>query len=82
MRRLRLTALLLPLLAGCGGEDTGRLGPRSGRSFSVLSGGNNVPDRYSSDLWVYGSWAYTGTWGRAPPRRARTGCVRTARWNA
>ena len=29
----------------------------------VLSGGNNVPDRFSSDLWVHGSYAYTGTWG-------------------
>ena len=31
--------------------------------LSVASGGNNVPDRYSSDLWVYGNYAYTGTWG-------------------
>jgi hypothetical protein len=29
----------------------------------VVSGGNNVPDRYSSDLWVHGAYAYTGTWG-------------------
>jgi hypothetical protein len=29
----------------------------------VLSGGNNVPDRFSSDLWVHGDYAYTGTWG-------------------
>ncbi len=34
-------------------------GPRLG----VLSGGNNVPERYSSDLWVHGNYAYTGTWG-------------------
>ena len=26
-------------------------------------GGNNVPDRYNSDLWVHGNFAYTGTWG-------------------
>ena len=32
----------------------------------MLAGGNNVPDRYSSDLWVHGAWAYTGTWGGAP----------------
>ncbi|MFL5402237.1 MAG: Ig-like domain-containing protein [Gemmatimonadales bacterium] len=31
--------------------------------LKVLSGGNNVPERYSSDLWVHGSYAYTGTWG-------------------
>src|SRR5919107_5395301 len=30
--------------------------------LSVVSGGNNVPDFYSSDLWVYGDHGYTGTW--------------------
>ena len=30
--------------------------------LSVVGGGNNVPERYSSDLWVHGSYAYTGTW--------------------
>src|SRR5918994_263633 len=29
----------------------------------VLGGGNNVPERFSSDLWVHGSYAYTGTYG-------------------
>jgi hypothetical protein len=28
----------------------------------VVSGGNNVPERYTSDLWVHGNHAYTGTW--------------------
>jgi hypothetical protein len=31
--------------------------------LSVVAGGNNVPDRYSSDLWVHGNYAYSGTWG-------------------
>jgi len=31
-------------------------------SFAVLGGGNNVPERYSSDFWVAGGYAYTGTW--------------------
>jgi len=31
--------------------------------LSVVGGGNNVPERYTSDLWVHGSYAYTGTWG-------------------
>ena len=31
--------------------------------LSIASGGNNVPERYSSDLWVHGNYAYTGTWG-------------------
>jgi hypothetical protein len=34
-----------------------------GVALSVAAGGNNVPDRYSSDLWVHGNFAYTGTWG-------------------
>jgi hypothetical protein len=35
-------------------------------TLQVLSGGNNVPERYTSDLWVHGSYAYTGTWGGFP----------------
>lgn len=35
----------------------------AGTTLSVVSGGGNVPDRYSSDLWVSGEYAYTGTWG-------------------
>jgi hypothetical protein len=31
-------------------------------TFAVLGGGNNVPERYSSDLWVANGYAYTGTW--------------------
>jgi hypothetical protein len=30
--------------------------------LGVVAGGNNVPERYSSDLWIHGSYAYTGTW--------------------
>ncbi|MBA2626792.1 MAG: Ig-like domain-containing protein [Gemmatimonadales bacterium] len=33
-----------------------------GNTLSKLSGGSNVPERYSSDLWVHGNYAYTGTW--------------------
>jgi hypothetical protein len=33
-----------------------------GSTFSVAGGGHNVPERYSSDLWVQGGYAYTGTW--------------------
>jgi len=35
----------------------------TGSAFAVAGGGNNVPDRWSSDLWVHGTHAYTGTWG-------------------
>lgn len=63
-----LTALVLAAgAAGCGGgsSDGAFTGPPGGASIRVEAGGNNVPDRYSSDLWVHGSWAYTGTWGGA-----------------
>jgi hypothetical protein len=59
----------LGLLAACGGGDSGNSGGTGlppGANFTVLAGGNNVPERFSSDLWVHGSWAYTGTWGGAP----------------
>lgn len=32
-------------------------------ALTIAGGGNNVPERYSSDLWVHGNYAYTGTWG-------------------
>jgi hypothetical protein len=31
-----------------------------------VGGGDNVPGRWGSDLWVHGSHAYTGTWGGYP----------------
>lgn len=34
-----------------------------GLTLEIAGGGNNVPERYSSDLWVHGNHAYTGTWG-------------------
>jgi hypothetical protein len=58
---------LLVVLVACGGGDGdhSRTGPPAGDTFRVASGGDNVPDRYTSDLWVHGPWAYTGTWGAA-----------------
>jgi hypothetical protein len=35
----------------------------AGGNLSVAAGGNNVAERYSSDLWVANGYAYTGTWG-------------------
>jgi hypothetical protein len=56
------------LATACGGSDGGSggpVGPPPGGEFSLraVAGGDNVPDRYSSDLWISGSHAYTGTWG-------------------
>jgi hypothetical protein len=59
----------LALLAACG--DDGGSGPTPFGSFHVLAGGDNVPERFSSDLWVHGGWAYTGTWGGQPRDGAR-----------
>jgi hypothetical protein len=39
---------------------------RVAKSFSVVGGGNNVPERFSSDLWVANGYAYSGTWGGFP----------------
>jgi len=56
------TALLIAL-PGCKSSPTEASPvPVPTRPFTILSGGNNVPARYSSDLWVQGSYAYTGTW--------------------
>jgi len=58
---LGLAALLA--LAGCQSSPTDQgPAPVPSRPFTVLGGGNNVPARYSSDLWVQGGYAYTGTW--------------------
>lgn len=35
----------------------------SGGAFTVVGGGNNVPERFTSDLWVQNSYGYTGGWG-------------------
>jgi hypothetical protein len=41
------------------------LAPASG-GLATRSGGFNVPDRWSSDLWLHGDYAYSGTWGSVP----------------
>jgi hypothetical protein len=64
MRRHVLGPALLAAVAACGGEDGGN-GPPPGSTFLVQAGGDNVNERFSSDLWVHGAWAYTGTWGGA-----------------
>lgn len=34
-----------------------------GTTLTVTGGGDNVTDRFTSDLWVHGGTGYTGTWG-------------------
>ena len=36
---------------------------RAYRPMPAVGGGNNVADRFTSDLWLHGDYAYTGTWG-------------------
>jgi hypothetical protein len=37
-------------------------------TLATRAGGNNVPNRFSSDFWVHGSYAYTGTFpGKGNP---------------
>jgi len=77
MRRVVSPALLVALAAcGGGGDGDGGNGPPPGSSFQIQAGGNNVNDRFSSDLWVHGAWAYTGTWGAAPRNGARGDVVK------
>ncbi len=74
LARTLVAATLACVASGCGGED-GNNGngpsepppppppPPAGPELRVAGGGNNAGDRYTSDLWVHGSYAYTGTWG-------------------
>jgi hypothetical protein len=40
-------------------------------AFTTLGGGNNVGERYTSDLWVADGYAYSGSWGnRGTPGNA------------
>jgi hypothetical protein len=70
-----LTAVVLLLGApACGSDDDDRGGgpvdppppPPPVQSLAVAGGGDNVAERFTSDLWVHGSFAYSGTWGSFP----------------
>jgi hypothetical protein len=46
-----------------GVADTALFHGTGKKAITVLAGGNNVPSQCTSDLWVRGNYAYTGTWG-------------------
>jgi hypothetical protein len=58
--------LVATLACGGGGTDDTGTQPPPGAEFQIQAGGDNVPERYTSDLWVHGAYAYTGTWGGVP----------------
>ena len=78
-RSLRtLSASLLVALAACDGGSGGIVDPGGGPDENCpvtlagvntagnlrALGGGCVQDRFTSELWVRGGWAYTGTWSR------------------
>lgn len=72
MRRKRVrscglfTTFLLLAGGACSETDDGTTGPPpddSNPTFSVVGQGR-VVSRFTSDLWVHGAAAYTGTWGQ------------------
>ena len=63
---MRRSLWILLGAVACAGDGAGPgPNPTPGGKFEIIAGGDNVPARYSSDLWVHGSYAYTGTWGGA-----------------
>jgi hypothetical protein len=58
----RSVLLFTVVLLSCQ-DSSGPSLPPDGTGFTILAGGNNVVERFSSDLWVHGNYAYTGTWG-------------------
>ncbi len=49
-----------------GGADTAYFEETAIGSIASIAGGNNVEQRYSSDLTVHGDYAYTGSWNWFP----------------
>jgi hypothetical protein len=61
---IRPNVWLLWLFAvGACSDDKTQPTPPTDVTLTAVGGGNNVPDRFTSDLWVHGNYAYTGTWG-------------------
>ena len=58
-----VAVILAAALPACGDDGNGPNQPPPGGMLRAAGGGDNVPDRYTSDLWVHGGYAYTGTWG-------------------
>ncbi|HWA16317.1 MAG TPA: hypothetical protein VG817_07785 [Gemmatimonadales bacterium] len=57
------TAGGMALKARLAGADSVSFTATASGAFTVLGGGNNVPERYGSDQWVADGYAYSGSWG-------------------
>jgi hypothetical protein len=74
MRCFSLLILLPLVLVGAACNRDGPIDPEpidQSRAIPVLGHGA-LTDRYTSEVWVHGNWAYTGTWGS---RNGRQGNV-------
>jgi hypothetical protein len=58
------------------GLDTAVVHATATGALAVLGGGGNVPERYSSDLWVSGQYAYVGTWNWYQRTAGVTGAIK------
>jgi len=67
MKSARLLLALAVTAIGCSNDDGGGVGPDPlviSTPFDLTSMGRGpVPDRFTAELWVNGSTAYTTTWG-------------------
>lgn len=72
---IRRAALALALLAGaaCDNPVEGPGESPQGKLYDLPAlGRGTVTGRFTSELWVRGSHAYTGTWGQRGPNRGNT----------
>ena len=62
---LMAAVLLLPIvMAGCKDDPVDPAPIDTTPVTLPVLGLGAVPDRYTSELWIHGSYAYTGTWGK------------------
>ncbi len=64
------------ILAIVDGLDTAVVHATGTGALVVLGGGNNLPERFSSDLWVANGYAYVGTWNHLQRTTGVTGAIK------
>lgn len=53
----------MELTAAAAGVATVTFTATATATFEILGGGNNVGERFTSDLWIADGYGYSGTWG-------------------